>query len=108
MELNGKTKVSLSIATLGAILSGAYVFSGDVHEIKTTLAANSASIQQINKQGIARQIADKNSERRNIEAEIRRDPNDPGLLKDWDEVKDEIKALELIQKCMADPSKKGC
>ena len=108
MELNGKTKVTLSIATIGALLSGAYVFSGDVHDIKNQLAVNSAQIEQINKRGVAQQISDKNTERRNIEAALRNDPTNKYLLRDQAEVADELKALALIQECFNDPLKENC
>lgn len=108
MELNKQTKVTVSIGVILSAAAGIYAFADNEIGMRYELASNSAQLQTIQKQGIARQISDKNSERRGLESEIRRDPNDSGAIRDLDAVRDEIKALEFIQKCIDDPLKRNC
>ncbi|GAG12428.1 unnamed protein product, partial [marine sediment metagenome] len=106
--LNKKTIVSGSIGTLMALSGGIYLASDKVQATVYQVAMNTESIEHLRLKAVQGAVADFKKERREIRRELRQYPDDPDLLEDLDEVEDEIDALQLVQKCMADPEKEVC
>ena len=108
MLLNKKTIISTSVGTLMAVAVGIYTVSDKVQATVFQVAANVVSIQSLELRAVLKDIAYLKKEQRELNRELRGNPNDDNIIEDIEEVEDELEALELVRDCLLDPEKEVC
>ena len=85
-----------------------YTVSDKVQATVFQVAANVVSIQSLELRAVMKDIAYLKKEQRELNRELRTDPDDENIIEDIEEVRDEMEALELQRDCLLDPEKEVC
>ena len=112
MAVTKNTVVSVSIGTLltlaAPIWFGVTKVQGAVSQIEQNTKSVKVIVTSLELIRIDNQIDALQRERREINRQLRKDPDNDLLLKQQDEINDELHALENLRDCIVDPDKEVC
>ena len=112
MALTKDTGVRFSLATAMVMIIWMGGASWKVFGYVQTIAANTVAIQNVAQSlklgRLDREIADLKSEKRDLNRELRRDPENDLIIEQLEEIGDEVEDLENVRECVIDPEKKVC
>lgn len=112
MTLSKDTGIRVSLGLVVAIILYLGSASWKVFGYVATIAANTVAIQNIAKSlelgRLGDEIGDLRKEKRELNRELRKEPDSDILYDQLDEIQDEIEELEHERDCVEDPDKTVC
>ena len=113
MQIVSRNSVfGISLGTFFLVVGAIWVSAEKVQGYIVQIDANTVAIQLVAKSlklgRLDDEIADLKSERRDLNRELRRDPENDLIIEQLEEIEDEIEALGLIRECVIEPNGRVC